>query len=97
MGRKKSTSEEQATLIDVDHPDAKALKRLARTYKSHQRERIAALAQEKDAKDKILAIMHAANLTEFKCDDMTITIVPANEKVKVKFADEDEKESDDDE
>ena len=83
---------EQLELIDVAPENAKPIIELAKQYKEVQTTRLAALKQETELKQKIITAVHEANLQRlddgkirFTYDNVTISIEPSDEKVKVKF------------
>jgi len=90
MGRKKK-EQEQLDLIDVKPENAKHIVNAARLYKQYQAARLAALKQEIDQKQTILALVKKAKLQpleggviRFKVDGVTISVTPRDELVKVK-------------
>lgn len=110
MARKKNPNQdnaevapgEQLELIDVGPENLKAIKPIARKYRAAMQLRVDALAEEVDAKQKILAMVKQAKLSRlmdgsirFKCDGMLITVTPRDELVKVKEEHEDESSGED--
>ncbi len=90
--RPRGGTAEQADLIDVDPPNVKAIKKIARAYKAKVRERAEALAEEKELKSKILAEINAAGIVpdssgvvKYEVDGMVITKRPQRELLKIKF------------
>lgn len=86
---------EQAELIDVTPKNHKEIIKLARAYKKAQGERTSALAEEIKWKEKLLAEVKEAKIVaepdggyKFKCDGATISVMPRDELVRVKFDDE---------
>jgi hypothetical protein len=103
MAKKAAVEGEQLELMDVTPEYAKPLKAAARKYKKAMGERQAALKEEVEAKQKVLEIVKAANVTpgadgvtQVHVGDLTIKITPRDELVKVKL-DEDEDEGGDEE
>ena len=99
MGRKRKTQDEaeQGALMEVGPENAPAIKKLARAHKEAQAERCSWLAEEKDRKEKLLAVVREANLTpdgdgviKFRVDGMTISVTPRDELVRVKEDGEEE-------
>ena len=102
MAKKNESETEQLELMDVTPVYAKPLKAAARKYKKASTARQAALAEEVEAKGKVLEIVKAAGIkpdTEgvIKChvDGMTIKITPRDELVKVKLDEDDDGEGQD--
>ena len=103
MGKKKganTTSGEQMALIDVTPENLKQIEPIARRYRAAMKTRVAALKDEVEAKQKILALVKDAHLTRledgtirFKCEGKLIIITPRDEKITIK----DEKKGDEDE
>lgn len=99
--REKSVAgSEQKDLIDVHPENHKKIKQLAHAYKKAQRARAEALAEEIKWKEKLLSEVKESKVTKnpdgsykFKVDDVTISVTPRDELVRVKFEDD---ESDDD-
>lgn len=99
MGRRKKAETEggQLDLIDVSPANGKEIIKQARIYKKAQAERIEALAEEVESKQKLLALVKEANLKpledgviRFRLDGFTITVKPRDELVKVKDDSEEE-------
>jgi hypothetical protein len=95
MAKKDAESTEQLELMDVTPEYAKPIKAAAK-YKKASAARQAALAEEVEAKTKVLELVKAAGIkpdadgvTKCHVDGMTIKITPRYELVKVKL-DEDE-------
>jgi len=100
MGRKKQKQEEEGTvttggeqlvLIDVGPENLRRITPIARRYRAAMKRRVQALAEEVEAKVKILELVKEAKLSrlqdgsiKFKCDGMTITVMPRDEKITVK-------------
>ena len=92
----KKTSGEQLDLIkDYQPKNKKEILRVARKYKASQCARMEAAAVEAEMKEKLLAVVKAANIVpdadgcyKFRVDGCTITVKPRDELVQVKFADE---------
>ena len=83
---------EQIPLIDIEPENAKAIARAARAYKKAQKARMEALSEEIKQKEKLLAVVHQADIKAnadgeycFRAGDVTITVKPRDELVKVKF------------
>lgn len=69
----------------------KKLSLVQKRYKQFQKERLAALAQEKDEKQNLLRLIDDADLQRlddgrirFRCDSLIITITPRDELVQIK-------------
>jgi len=100
MAKKKNqTKEEQLDLIDVQPENAKKILSIARAYKKAQQARLAALKEETDLKEKVLALVKDAKLqplpdgtTKFKIDGMTISVKPRDELVRIIEEKEEEKQ-----
>lgn len=91
MARKKKTGGEQLDLIETQPENAKKIIKQAKIYKSAQAARIEALAEEVAAKKALLDLIHEAGLQRmpdgkirFTADGFTITVTPADDKIKVK-------------
>ncbi len=83
--------QEQLDLIDIHPENAKPIIAAARIYKKLVGKRLDVLAQEVEQKQKILDLVKEAKLTplengvvRFKYDNVTISITPRDELVKVK-------------
>ena len=86
--------QEQLDLIDIHPENAKPIIAAARIYKKLVGKRLDVLAQEVEQKQKILDLVKKAKLTplengvvRFKYDNVTISITPRDELVKVKDED----------
>ena len=93
---KGKTTEGQMDLIDVSPPNAKAIKAAARKYKAIVAERQALTQKEVEAKVKIIEAVKEEKIIPddegvitCQLDDMTITIKPRDELVRVKLDDDD--------
>jgi molybdenum cofactor biosynthesis enzyme len=103
VAKKNAESTEQLDLMDVTPEYAKPLKAAARKYKKASAERQAALAEEVEAKGKVLEIVKAAGIkpdadgvTKCHVDGMTIKVTPRDELVRVKLDDDEEGDGADD-
>lgn len=81
----------QQQLIEVAPKNSKKIIDAAAKYQEWQNKRTAALAKEKEYKQKILELVRAAKLqpledgtTRFELDGIKITITPQNELVQIK-------------
>jgi hypothetical protein len=88
---------EQLDLIDIAPKEAKPIVGAARVYKKLQKIRLAALDKEVEQKQKVLKLVHKANLQpddegkiKFKYEGIVITVKPTKESITIK----DESESD---
>jgi serine/threonine protein phosphatase PrpC len=93
MAKKKKDAEtgEQLELIEVAPENQKKIKAVAKQYKAAQYERTTALAEEIKMKNKLLELIHEANLQpledgkiRFQCNGMVITVTPRDELIRVK-------------
>ena len=82
---------EQLYMLDVKHPAASKIKRIARAYKKVVRERVEMTGQEVELKRKLLEAVretdikpNADGVIEFKCDGVKVTVTPRDELVRVK-------------
>lgn len=78
-------------LIDVNPENSKEILAAAEEYREWQNKRVAALAKEKEFKQKILDLVKTANMQplpdgsiSFALDGIRVTIKPRNELVQVK-------------
>lgn len=96
------TAGEQLDLLDVTPEYVKPIKAAARRYKKWQKERMSALANEIKARDEIKAALHEIiqkdktlkpdddGTFRFSLGDMTVSLKPRDELVKVKFEDDED-------
>lgn len=95
------SDQEQTTLCELTPENEKEMAKLARAYKKHMRERMAANKKEVDYKQKIIAAAKEAGIValpdgsfKFKAGDATISIKPRDELIKVKFDDDEDEDGD---
>ena len=95
MAKKKTG--EQLDLIDVHPKNSKQIIRTAREYKAVQRTRLAALEEEVQKKKKLLDLIRESEVQplpdgsiKFQLDGITLSVVPRDEKITVKFPVDDE-------
>ncbi len=88
---------EQLELIDITPEYAKPILAAGRKYKKALAARQAALAEEIEAKHKIIELVkqakiapNAEGITQCRVDGMTIKITPRDELVRVKLDEDDE-------
>ena len=75
MAKKNKSVEEQGTLIDTMPDNIKPIIKLAKQYKSVQADRIAALNEEKELKQKILTEIHNAGLKPLENGDISSSLM----------------------
>ncbi len=90
-------AEQQGTLMDIEPKNAKKIVAAARKYKEATGERLFWLKEEVKYKQDILELVKAADLKrdedgnfKFTVDGVAIKITPCDDKVSVKFAEEEE-------
>ena len=100
--KKRRPRDEQGVLIDTLPENSKQIVKVAKEYRAALRERVAALATEKDRKATLLALVKAAHLTpledgtiKFPIDGLTITIKPRDELVRVRDTDDEDADDSD--
>ncbi len=82
---------EQRDLIDVAPENFKKMIPVAKAYRKTVKERVALTNKETELKQKLLQMVHEANLTrlsdgkvKFKCEGYVVTITPTDEKISIK-------------
>ena len=90
MVKKKPKKGEQGYLIDITPENMKQIRKVTTAYKAVQGERLALLQKEVVLKNKLLDLIHAADLQKdskgaikFGCDDWEIELKPTDEKLTV--------------
>ena len=91
MAKRTKKADKQLDLIDVLPEKCKPIIEVARRYKKVQQERLAALKEETELKQKVLGLVKNAGLKpladgiiRFTCDGFTISVEPRDELIKVK-------------
>ena len=86
-----TTTGEQLDLLDVGPENLKEIVPVARAYKKIMTQRVSMLAEEVDLKEKIKSFVHKSGLKrlpdgsfKFKCEGVTVKVIPGEEKVNVK-------------
>ncbi|MGE0289359.1 MAG: hypothetical protein AB7I42_23995 [Bradyrhizobium sp.] len=99
MAKKKDVEvdDPQGQLLDVSHPAAKEIQRIARAYKKTVKERMEVAKKELELKEKLRAEVKESGMKPdedgvitFTCGKVTITVTPRDELVRVKDADAEE-------
>lgn len=95
-----SASGEQLDLIDVTPENMKKMIPIARAYRKIVKDRVQFTNKETELKNKLLQAVKDANLKRlpdgrirFRCDGLTVTVTPCDEKISVK-EDKDKNEPD---
>lgn len=86
-----STSGEQLELIDVTPENLKKIIPIARAYRKIVKDRVQFTNKETELKNKLLQLVKDAELKRlpdgkirFKCDGLTVTVTPCDEKISIK-------------
>ena len=97
MPNENAETGDQMNLIDTQPENAQKILAAAGRYKKAQKKRIAALADEKKAKQEIINLSDEAHLQpldggviKFKVDDIEISITPRDKLVKVNYPGDEE-------
>lgn len=81
---------EQTIMFDLVPEDLKEIEPTLKQYRKIVKERVSLIAKEKELKEKIKEFAHSRELKKtpegnikFKCHDIIVEIIPADEKVKI--------------
>lgn len=96
MANRKMKTAEQGTLIDVEPEHSKEIIAAAKAYQKIKKQRCELTAKETEAREKLIGLIKSENLQrledgsiKFRLDGYEISLVPQDEKLKVKEDDED--------
>ena len=88
MAKKKAKAKKgprQKALPGMENRAIKALDNAALTYAEARDARVAAMNPEREAKDVLLGLMHAHKRKVYQTANISISIVPEGEKLRVKI------------